>query len=90
MPIFGTHINTREIPGNAFFYAPDIAGKILLRTFEKLLNVDNVFQPRTWKFLGGESPEVGKGFQNMKIAPSTPLYIYDINSFLSPKTLLLH
>jgi hypothetical protein len=45
------HKNTRENHGNAFFYAIAIAGKMLLRTFEKLLNVDNAFPPRTWKFL---------------------------------------
>jgi hypothetical protein len=61
----GTHINTRENHGNAFFYAIAIAGKMLLRTFEELLNVDNAFQPRSWKFLGDESREVGTGFQNM-------------------------
>jgi hypothetical protein len=65
MPILGTHINTREIPCNAFFYAPAVAGKMLLRTFEKLLHVHNAFQPGTWKFLGCESREVGKGFQNI-------------------------
>jgi hypothetical protein len=32
MPILGTHINMRDIAGNAFFYAPAIAGKMLLRT----------------------------------------------------------